>query len=386
MNNVKGTTIIYVNFAPYENAGKILDFLLEKFGTVLVFTFNFHHLGKNQEPSSLRVYVKGTIAYRTRLFQTPTSASLAFILLPLRSLVIFLQMLYHTIRLKSAYGPYDVFFTVNAFTAWTGNVLRSLGVVNKTVFWVWDYYPPVHKNSITKFMRWLYWIFDKPASLEADRTVFLNRRLEDLRKKIGILPKNAHYPVVPVSTYPARTHSNTAKSLSLVFFGVLKKSQGLDLLFDAGGGLHHRFPRLTLHVIGGGPDGVYFTQRASRAPFRTIFHGYLPNEKLVDEILATCHIGLATYVPEASNVSYYSDPSKIKKYISLGLPVITTNVFEFSRELSRNRAGAIIDYFRPGSLIAAIARIEKHYGAYRKGARTLAAKYYYKRLYPKLFQ
>lgn len=377
--------IIYVNFAPYENAGKILDYILSTYRTVLLFSFNFHHLGINQKPSTLSIYRNGKIAGHYPLFQTPTAPQLAFILLPIRSLVIFLQMIFHTVRLRKKYGPYGIYFTVNAFTAWSGNVLRSLGIVKKTIFWVWDYYPPVHKSKITMFMRWLYWLFDKPASLQADKTVFLNKRLEDLRKTIGALPKTANYPVIPIGTNPLKRSHRKYSALSLVFLGVLKKSQGLDLLFDADKELHRLFPDLTVHIIGGGPDGAHFAKRAKRAHFRTVFHGYIQDDTKVDTIMSKCHIGLAPYIPEESNVSYYSDPSKIKKYIGLGLPVITTNVFDFSKEISRNHAGIIIQYFDKKSFMPAIQHITAHYKDYCNGASRLAKKYYYKKIYPDLF-
>lgn len=378
--------IIYVNFAPYENAGKILDYILIRFQTILLFSFNFHHLGKNQKPSTLRIYRKKKIVYECRLFQTPTIASIAFILLPVRSLVIFAQLLFHLIRLKKKFGPYDIYFTVNAFTAWTGNILRRIGIVKKTIFWVWDYYPPIHKSKITMFMRWLYWMFDKPASLQADKTIFLNKRLEDLRKDIGVLPEHVHYSVVPIGTNPiSRIHQKTQKILSLIFLGVLKKSQGLDLLYDADVEIHDRFPRLTLHIVGGGPDAAYFRKRAKRAHFRSVFHGYIPDEKTLDTIISACHIGLATYMPEDSNVSYYSDPSKIKKYISLGLPVITTSVFGFSKEIHRHHAGVVIDYYTKGSLVIALTTIVNQYRNFRKCAVTLARQYHYQNLYARLF-
>lgn len=378
-------SIIYVNFAPYENAGKIFDYILNRFRTVLVFSFNFHHLGINQESSALRIYRNGKLINRYRLFQTPTSAQFAFLLLPIRSLIIFLQLLFHTIRLRTTYGPYDLYFTVNAFTAWSGNLLRDIGIVRKTIFWVWDYYPPVHKSKITVFMRWMYWLFDKPASLQADKTVFLNKRLEDLRKTIGILPQTARYPIVPIGTNPVKHVPRKYKSLSLVFLGVLKKSQGLDLLFDACGQIERKFPNLTIHIIGGGPDATYFIDRSKQTHLKTIFYGYVPSDRRVNQIISKCHIGLATYVPEESNVSYYSDPSKIKKYISFGLPVITTDVFYFAKEIQKYKAGIVVNYFTHGSIIPALDKITKHYGIYRDGAIKLAKKYQYQKLYGKLF-
>src|SRR5579859_4977800 len=99
-------TIIYVNFSPYENAGKILDYLLENFENILLFSFNFHRLGKGQEPSKLKIYKNGQVIQEQRLQQFNSlriPVSLLFLFLPLRSLSIFIQIFWHVLLLKKTY-------------------------------------------------------------------------------------------------------------------------------------------------------------------------------------------------------------------------------------------------------------------------------------------
>lgn len=377
-------TIIYVNFSPYENAGNILDYVLDCYATVLSFTFNFHKISTKQQQSRLRIYKNKHIVYECRLFQTPTNSSVAFILLPIRSLIILAQLFYHLLRLKNQFGPYSVYFTVNAFTAWSGNVLRSLGLVKKTIFWVWDYYPPEHNNLIVRFMRFLYWQFDIPATKQTDHLVFLNKRLATLRKELGILPKNIDYKVVGIGTNPISTiHPVITQPVTLAFIGVLKKSQGLDLVYRCGDMLAKRNPDITLHIIGGGPDETYYRKLASNSSIRTIFHGYIKDTEQVNDILMHCHIGIAPYVPDKTNVAFYSDPSKIKKYIEVGLPVITTNVFDFSNEILRNDAGIIIPY-STSKFIQAITKITKRHSYYQKQSLLLAKRFEYKNYYKDL--
>lgn len=382
--NRKNKTIIYINFSPYENAGNILDFINKRFSRVIMFSFNFHKLDTHQEPSTLTVFEHGKTVYRTRLYQTPTSPELAFLLLPIRSAVIFAQILFHAIHLRNRFGPCDVFFTVNAFIAWCGNILRSLGLVRKTIFWVWDYYPPIHPNRLVRFMRWLYWQFDKPASQSADATIFLNKRLEILRKQIGVLPQDTQYEEVEIGTDPlGNVQTKSKKSISLVFFGVIKRSQGLDLFFDAFTANPFDKP-VILHVIGGGPDLEYFKIRAKSCRATVIFHGFVRDDNKVNKIIDGCHIGLAPYPQDKSNVMYYSDPSKIKRYLSRGLPVITTDVFEFSSRITQFKAGVVIPYDKK-QIIPSIAFLLKNYSAYSHNALLLARKYSYTKLYKRLF-
>ena len=379
-------TIIYVNFAPYENAGKILDYILSEYYRVVLFSFNFHKLSKNQPPSKLTIFENAKVTKTKRLFQTPTPPSIAFVLLPIRSFVIFLQILWHSWNLKQEYGPADIYFTVNAFTAWTGNIIRSLGLATRTVFWIWDYYPPIHKDRIVMFMRWLYWQFDKPATLQTDRVVFLNRHLYQLRQRIGILPNHRTYPIIEIGTDPRPSlESLTPQNVRLVFLGVLKNIQGLDLFFDAAQTIAKQYPTLTLHIIGGGPDENHYRERAASCPLRVIFHGYVNNEKHVDAIIKHCHIGIAPYVPDKSNVMYYSDPSKIKRYLNFSKPIITTNVFDFSHIIKKDRAGILISY-SPLQLAQSIGKILHKYSFYQKNATRLAHKIQYRDIYKDIFE
>ena len=374
--------IVYVNFAPYQNTGRIFDYILSNFKQVIVFTFNFNKLSEKQTPSELFIYNEGKLVLRKSLFQLPISQSLLFTLLPVRSLLISAQVVYHLLRLRKQYKPLGIFFTVNAFTAFVGNILRNFGVVSKTIVWVWDYYPPMHQNKIIMLMRWIYWQFDKQIT-KSDSVVFLNERLQDLRKNIGILPKSKSYPIVPIGTVPQKARLKE-KNTILGFVGVVKKSQGLDLVFDSlkKKSLTEKF---SLIVVGGGPDLSHIKKRASNSNVSVIYSGYVDDEDKIIEILKDCTIGIAPYVPEESNVSYYGDPSKIKLYLSVGLPVITTDVFVFAKEIKKYKAGVIIDYFDPSSLQKAIEVINNNYSIYSQNAIKLARKYQYQKIYKTLF-
>jgi glycosyltransferase involved in cell wall biosynthesis len=379
------TSILYINFAPYDNAGKILDFLTSQYIFVYHFSFNFHYLQNSTNHSCLTVYKKGKVIYKSLIFQLSSHPGLTFLTLPIRSLIFLIQIIYYGVTLRNRYGSIEDYFTVNAYIAWCGIILRRLHLVQRTIFWVWDYYPPNHTNRIVRMMRRIYWQFDKTAGLMADKTVFLNDRLMALRKDIFILPQNKSYPVVPIGTDPVKTiASKYHRPLKLAFFGVVKKCQGLDLVFDNDKELCQLFDDAELHVIGGGPDLMHYKKRAEHSSLKTHFYGYVKNENRIRNIISKCHIGLAPYVPEESNVSHYSDPSKIKAYLSLGTPVITTYVFTFSKKISKSKSGVVIDFYHPIEYIRAVQTIMSNFSRYQKNAFTLSKKYIYTRIYPEL--
>ena len=284
------------------------------------------------------------------------------------------------------YGKFDNYFTVNAFTAWVGNILKKISFVNKTIFWVWDYYPPFHQNKIIVFMRSLYWQFDKWAT-KSDMLIFLSSRVAKLRKNIGVLTEKDKYKIIPIGT----THIAARKldrlkansKIRIVFFGVIKKNQGLDLIFNSARKLASSFPNLEIDIIGAGPDLDYFKKRGAKSNLKIHYYGYMLDND-IDKIIKKSYIGIAPYIPSAENEAFYGDPSKIKKYLSFGLPVITTNVFEFSKEIKKYDAGILIDYTKEG-LIQAIKKVIDDYGFYQKGAEKLSKIYYYENLYPEMF-
>ena len=382
-------SVIYVNYSPYENSGKILDYLLENFEIVILFLLNFHELGKAQKPGQLLIYRKGKIVKKYPLLDLPFRIPLflTFILLPVRSLINLFQILYYAITLKNKYGKFNFYFTVNAFTAWIGNILKEINVIDKTIFWVWDYYPPKHENWTIRVMRKIYGFFDKIA-LRSDRVIFVNDRMIRLKRQIGLLIKNKKYPVVSIGTEKVKYKKNDNKDLSKVkfgFIGVLKKSQGLEIVLENAEEIIKHFPGASYEIIGSGPDENLYKKMAKSSPILVKFYGYV-QDSLLNKVLSKCHIGIATYVPSESNLSAYGDPGKVKRYLTLGIPVIAPDVFEFSSVIREAKAGIIVDYYKRSELINAVRTIIENYNEYSQNAYKLGAKFYYKEIYPKLFK
>lgn len=381
MQKVK--SIIYVNYSPYENSGKILDFLLENFEYVFLFSIGFYNLKNKKKYNNLVIYHNKEIQGQHLLFQLPVTPRSIFFLLPLRSIIAIFQIILYGFWLKNKYGKIDIYFTVNAFTAWIGMLLKKIGIVRKTVFWVWDYYPPVHKDKIIMLMRNIYWLFDRLSS--SDRVVFVNKLLIDLRKDLGVLPKEGNYPIVSIGTDKFTNLPKKDKKQPIFgFIGVLKKSQGFGIVFDNAREILKEFSNAKYEIIGSGPDEETYKNIAKKSLIPTRFYGYLDGETF-NKVLSKCTIGIATYVPDPSNVSHFGDPGKIKRYLSLGIPVIATDVFEFSEEISKSKAGIIIKHNKVVDFIKALREIMADYGNYSKNALKLSSKFYYKKIYPDLF-
>ena len=330
------------------------------------------------------VYSKRKLIKEYSLIRFPSTKRLIFFLLPLISLINFIQILLYAYLLKKQHGKIGVYFTVNGFTAWIGNIAKKLSLVEKTVFWVWDYYPPFHEDKVIMLMRYIYLFFDR-VSLRSDKVVFINNKILNLRKSTGILPEGKHFPVVPIGTDSfADISTKKPENVTIGFIGVIKKSQGLSEVFDSAEQILNKFPNAKFEIIGSGPDGEYFKSVAVHSRLPSTFHGYLEGESF-NNVLKKCTIGVATYLPDSSNVSHFGDPGKVKRYLSLGLPVIITDIFEFSQEIKKSKAGVIIKSGNPVEFVNAIATILSDYKNYQTNALNLAKKYYYKKIYPEMF-
>jgi len=332
----------------------------------------------------LTIYENKKIVEEVDLFYLPVPSSLVFLILPFRSFLNFWQILWQSQKLRKKYGKIDIYFTVNGFAAWIGLILRQLGIVDKTIYWVCDYYPMDHKSRIIKFMRLLYWQFEK-RTVSSDKLAFHNQRLVDAWQKHRILLKKYKALLIPIATSETKVKKGkNPHKVKLCFLGVLKKSQGLDFIIDSAQELQATFPGITVEVMGPGIDEGYFKKKAAQSLLKCNFYGYV-TDKEIDNIISHSTIGVAPYLPDPDEVSYYGDPGKVKRYLSLGLPVITTPIHEFTKELESSRAGILVEYGNSKQLVKAIKKINSNYQTFSKNAADLNKKYFYKDIYPKMF-
>lgn len=382
---MKAKKIIYINYSPYENQGNILDFLLEEYKYVFLFSIGHHNLGKNQITNKITIYENKKIKKEIHFYYLHTSTKFVFAAIPIRSFLNLIQIVWQSRRLKKEYGKSDIYFTANGFTAWVGLVLRTLGLVRMTAYWVCDYYPNNYKSKIIRFMRWLYWQFDKRTT-SSDILVFHNNRIVNVWKEKNVLPRNYKATLIPIATAKILTINKKKdhEQIRLCFLGVLKKSMGLDYILDSTRLLSKNFPNLVIEIIGPGPDGEYFKKIARKSSVTFNFHGYL-TENEVEQVISHSTIGIAPYMPDPTQVSYYADSAKMKKYIGLGLPIIATKVHEFAEEVEKNKAGVMVEYGNSQQLVDAIKEINSNYDVFLKNVMKLNNKYYYKNIYPKIF-
>ncbi len=378
---MKQGSLIYINFSQYDNTGRILDYLREQFDTVLHFSFDHLRLKNGRKTNLITLYQRGKRPNVNTLYSLRVPPYLLFPSLPLVGLLMIFQTLRHAFRFRGILGS-AVFFTVNAYPALIGIILRQLHIVSRVYYWVWDYYPVRSPSVPLRMIRYAYLAFDLVALRLADKLIFPNHRQLLLRQKLHGIRGN--YPIIPLGGgKPIRYHKSVSNILG--FLGMLKSSQGLDLVLSCFDQLLLRNPNICLEIVGSGPEEEYMRKKAKKYGTKVKFYGFVENQNRLNRIARRWFAGLALYEPIAGNESYFGDPSKIKVYLSQGVPIITTNVTEYGRLAEKYQFGKLIRY-NPRMLNAAIQHLHHKQLSYRAHALSYAQKFYYRDLYQTLFK
>ncbi|MEK7577095.1 MAG: glycosyltransferase [Patescibacteria group bacterium] len=373
--------VIYVNFSQYDNTGRILDYLTERFTYVLHFSFDHLRLKNGRKTNLITLYQKGHKPKQNTLYSLRTPPYLLFLSLPLVGILMIFQTIKHSVLFKKTIGP-SVFFTVNAFPAMIGIILRTMHIVTHVHYWVWDYFPVKGPDWTLQIIRYTYLIFDMIALRLSDKLIFPNLRQLRLRKSLhGIKGDHA---IIPLGCSKPILYSSKQKNV-IGFLGMLKSSQGLDLILSCFDQVLKHNPNIRLEIIGSGPEEEYFRMKAKKYGNKINFYGFIENQNMINRIVHRWFAGLAPYKPIMGNESYFGDPSKIKVYLSQGVPIITTNVTEYGALAKKNKFGITIVYTNK-ELLKAIQTLYKQQRTYQKNALRFASSLYYKNLYKTLFR
>ncbi len=167
------------------------------------------------------------------------------------------------------------------------------------------------------------------------------------------------------------------------YVGVLRHGQGTEIIFDA----LQKNPKLRLEIIGEGPLFKTLKGEVKKRNLsgRVVFWGLIQDEKKVIDIIKRWEVALAPYDPHNSNMTYYTEPSKIKFYLEYGIPIVMTKVTHMAPQIDKYNAGISINY-TADDLLHAIEKIQKNHTAYATGVQKLAHKYNYIPLYNKAFK
>lgn len=268
--------------------------------------------------------------------------------LPLKYLVELLLNILFVLRLKNhrqyEYIGYD---NLNAFG---GVLLRKIGIVKKSVYYVVDYTPRRFDNSL---LNYIYHKIDQFCVKYCDETWSLNEKaMNAARKKFYNF--DAHkkgYSIqkeVPMGYWGDRIRVKEFQegNRSLVYFGSLLKQQGVQFILYSLPAIIKVLPDIRFIIIGGGEYEASLRSIAQRLGIlnNVNFVGFLKELSDAESIITNSALAIAIYEEGniEKNFAYYTDTGKIKNYLGCGLPILTSNVPPVAIELEKRRCGMII--------------------------------------------
>ncbi|MDA8665850.1 glycosyltransferase [Litoricolaceae bacterium] len=227
-------------------------------------------------------------------------------------------------------------FGVNPLNFLSAYLAKKLGCINndaKLIYYSIDFSPERFKN---RYANWVYHWIERFSWSKADKvwdvSPMINRARTEHPVLLGLRRGNVDSPlVVPIGVERILTRADSARgsgALRLGFVGHLLEKQGLGLVLSA---LRQHVSRhepeyFELDIIGGGGCEKELKNFVSdnQLDGYVKFHGWIHSRKDIEDILRKCDVGLAMYNPATVGFTRYADPTKLKDYLAVGLPIVMT--------------------------------------------------------------
>lgn len=238
---------------------------------------------------------------------------------------------------------WDLYIGSDCLNAFSGIILRNLGVAKKVIFYECDYTPGRFKNKVLN--RIFHWfngfaarqanmVWDNPPNLAGVR----KKQRADLKKVIRV-PHAVDLEKVKI---PPLSKINRQ---TLVYIGHVTEFKGLQLVVRALANVVKVIPKIKVTVVGSGPYESTLKEMVKKKNLgkHFKFFGYTEHDWTLS-YLPSCGVALAPYIPEEGGTFKYAEPLKVKDYLGCGLPIVITRVPDIANEIERKRLGIVINY------------------------------------------
>jgi glycosyltransferase involved in cell wall biosynthesis len=132
----------------------------------------------------------------------------------------------------------------------------------------------------------------------------------------------------------------TVDRYSLVYCGNISRYHMLELLFEVIGNLRKVFPEVKLNIVGSGQDEDYFRKLSIDMNLQenVVFHGFIEEGERFSDVISNNCLGIALYKDD-ENFIKYTEPAKVKTYLSFGVPVVVSKVPDIAEEIQCLKVG-----------------------------------------------
>lgn len=283
-------------------------------------------------------------------------------------------------------GKWDLYVGCNNLNALSGVLLKKLGVVKKTVYYVVDYNPDRFSNNM---LNKIYHKIELYCAQNCDETWNLSPRMIEARQDKWKMQLE-NQKVVPMGAWLDRIEEVSYEDClehTAVFMGHVLEKQGVQLVIKGIPKIVKEIPNFKLRVIGLGPylENLKGLTSQLKVEAHVDFLGFVEDVKR-DQLIGESALAIALYNPESAAFTYFADPGKVRNYLGAGVPVLITDVPLVSQEIKENNAGLVVEY-DINSISEAITEtltdLEK-VRVLRENALSLGRKYDWNQIYGKL--
>ncbi len=243
------------------------------------------------------------------------------------------------------------------------NSLNRLLLHNRTIFWIFDYFPNPKGTTYTHHLMTNFY------NNHMHIVLYLSQALAQVYTRKNV-PKKYLRKVIELGIMKQTTARNPQKNI-LGYIGNLCEGKGLYLLLEAAA----LAPDVRFEIIGNGPLRKALEKFAKNLKIegRVSFFDFVSNEHL-STITNRWTAGLALYEHGNLNYADYTDPGKVKLYIELGIPVIMTATSPMHTEISSTHAGVVVPC-NVQHLMKAMRKIQDNQSMFTEGVEKVAKKY-----------
>ncbi|MBN2075002.1 MAG: glycosyltransferase [Dehalococcoidales bacterium] len=288
---------------------------------------------------------------------------------------------------------YDLFIAIDSPYPFSGLVVRKLRLVKRIFSIIGDHFPPQQRIQLSTFFSWFYGYADKLAQNNSEVVWYFTSRLIEINREEGIIKNGRiHRLVVPIGIDLENRNNEPESNIdrtSIGYIGRLDDEIGLELVLEAMEDIINTVPGISLKIIGSGDNEQLLRAMVHEKGLDdyTVFYGFLSDRDKAKEILSSCAVSVAPYVPGLAYSIQYTDPAKVKEYIECGTPVIMTKVPELACEIEEKKAGFAVNFDRKEMADAMLKLLtdDELWREYRKNIDQLADRYDYVKLYDEAF-
>lgn len=339
MRSDKKPRLIFCSFVPV-GLEDYVQYFISNFSNFTYLKWKFPH-SRGSIKSSLTNYSDGQkIKERYLLSFVPFQKKyMYFFSLPLNYLIYLQQALSSFWRRKDR--DTTVFVGENYFCTFCGILLKKAGRVDFVIYRVMDFFP-LPPSGLYRYLNRFFYVIDKFCLKNSDYIWFTTEGHIVGREKYRYFNRDEYcYKIIPLGIDSRKFISkpiSEKNKYSLVYCGVISRYHMLDLLFEVIQDLKEDFSEIQLNLVGSGPDETYFKELSKKMNLQDniVFHGFVEEGDRFKEIMANNILGIAFYRNE-ENFMKYTEPAKVKYYLSFGVPALVSKVPLIANELDKKR-------------------------------------------------